>query len=347
MSSDIDPAEQPFEYYIEHLLEDRSLTDRRERSYRRTVSNFQAFLEDRSHSSTNDIDISDVRGFAKHLTEDCDLALSTVQTRLTSINKLYKDLNAMGVVNENPVQLVLNEIDFDTGRTQKRDITVAEMGSFLKRRCKHPIFLAVLTTLAKTGMRVGELVNLDIQDVYIDHPQVEEEYPALRPELEERSHDSIYITPEISEGDRYRGEIRQAGNKRERETLIPIDSELKQILINYLLVRPPTSVVKKPFFVGIGGCTNRLDQRLTKRTVHQQLAWRAEKEGWREDGYDSLNVSPHYFRHFFTTHANREMDKMTVKYLRGDKGDDVMEIYIHNWGNRVRKEYLANIYTLF
>jgi site-specific recombinase XerD len=92
MSTDIDPAEQPFEYYIEHLLEDRSLTDRRERNYRNTVSNLQAFLEDRPHSSTNDLDISDVRGFVKHLTEDCDLALSTVEINLTAINKLYKDI---------------------------------------------------------------------------------------------------------------------------------------------------------------------------------------------------------------------------------------------------------------
>lgn len=347
MTPDIDPSEQPFEYYLAHMLEDRSLTPRRKDNYHRVVSSFQDFLEDRDRSEPGNVDISDVRGFIKHLKEERELKENTIRTRLSPLNKIYKDMNTLGYINGNPVQAVLNQIELDSGSSQRRDITPAEMGSFLKRRCKHPLFLAVFTTQAKTGLRVGETVNLDIRDVHIDHPQVKKEYPALRSELEECPPDTMYITSEITEGGNYRGEIRQEGNKRKRSTFIPIDNELKQVLINYLLIRPSTRVIEKPFFVGIGGCTKRRDQRLTAATIGQQLAWRAENEGWRQDGYHPLNVSPHYFRHFFTTHADERMNDKTIKYLRGDIGDDSKDDYIHYWNNSIRREYLSKIYTLF
>ncbi|MFY4815602.1 integrase, partial [Haloarcula sp. AONF1] len=60
------------------------------------------------------------------------------------------------------------------------------------------------------------------------------------------------------------------------------------------------------------------------------------------------NVTPHYFRHFFTTHLrDRTGDRGVVKYLRGDVADDVIDTYTHNWGDQVREVYEANVYRLF
>ncbi|MUV61758.1 integrase, partial [Halobacterium sp. CBA1126] len=33
-------------------------------------------------------------------------------------------------------------------------------------------------------------------------------------------------------------------------------------------------------------------------------------------------------------------------YLRGDVADDIIDTYTHNWGDRVREVYLANVYSL-
>jgi integrase len=41
-------------------------------------------------------------------------------------------------------------------------------------------------------------------------------------------------------------------------------------------------------------------------------------------------VTPHYFRHFFTTHLrDRTGDRGIVKYLRGDVVEDVIDTYTH------------------
>ena len=70
--------------------------------------------------------------------------------------------------------------------------------------------------------------------------------------------------------------------------------------------------------------------------------------GWYADGAGAgENVTPHYFRHFFTTHLrDRIGDRGVVKYLRGDVADDIIDTYTHNWGDRVREVYEANVYSL-
>lgn len=345
MSSEVAPSEEPLTYYLEEELQTRSLTSRRNWNYQNTISLFKTYVLDQKDLDVAEVGRSEIRTFLNRLEDNENLASSTTRTYATALNVVYKELQADGILQKNPVQPVLRDRDFEEPPRRRREISTDEMGTFLKQHCNHPIFLAVFVLLAKTGIRVGELVNLDIRDVYLDHP-LSREYSALRSELDGRP-DTIYVTHEIEEGGEYRGEIRKAGNKRRRPTHIPIDEELKRVLVNYLLVRPPTAVVERPFFVGLGGTTKRLNQRLTPATVQSQLKKRAEEEDWVGESYHPMNVTPHYFRHFFTTHARNNMDPMVVKYLRGDKGEDVMDIYTHNWENRVRKEYLSSIYSLF
>jgi integrase len=83
--------------------------------------------------------------------------------------------------------------------------------------------------------------------------------------------------------------------------------------------------------------------------IRSVVADRAAERGWYREGGDATeNVTPHYFRHFFTTHLrDRTGDRGIVKYLRGDVATDIIDTYTHNWGDRVREVYEANIYRLF
>ncbi len=89
-------------------------------------------------------------------------------------------------------------------------------------------------------------------------------------------------------------------------------------------------------------------ERLQTSDVRYVVEKHAREHGWyRTGGGATENVTPHYFRHFFTTHLrDRTGDRGVVKYLRGDVASDVIDTYTHNWGDQVRTVYGANIYSL-
>jgi integrase len=82
--------------------------------------------------------------------------------------------------------------------------------------------------------------------------------------------------------------------------------------------------------------------------VHHLVETHARQWDWYRDGGGAeQNVTPHYFRHFFTTHLrDRTGDRGIVKYLRGDVAQDVIDTYTHEWGTRVRDVYQDNIYSI-
>ncbi|MFU8868290.1 HNH endonuclease [Natronococcus sp.] len=97
--------------------------------------------------------------------------------------------------------------------------TIADMCSSI---C-HPLSLAMISTVAKTGIGLGELCNLSINDIDIN----------------------ISGTGTVAEFDgsglivRYGGNLPYS-NRRERNqrTLIPIDNQLEHILSQWLAIRP-------------------------------------------------------------------------------------------------------------
>ena len=74
----------------------------------------------------------------------------------------------------------------------------------------------------------------------------------------------------------------------------------------------------------------------------------ARERGWyRTGGGTTENVTPHYFRHFFTTHLrDRTGDRGIVQYLCDDVASAVIDTYTHDWGDRVRETDLEHIYSL-
>jgi integrase len=240
--------------------------------------------------------------------------------------------------------LVTEEMDesIDTDPT-RREIAIEEMRSFFEG-IGHPMERAVIGTLLKTGVRVGECCNLDLRDLHIEDSEVRSAYSITHRGALEGRPDSIYVSSAPARGETYNGERRTASNKRKRDTVVPIDSELKRLLKEWLAIRPDTAPPGEPLFCS----TSEWGRRLTPSMVRSRVTDRADEYGWyRRGGGAEENVTPHYFRHFFTTHLrDRTGDRGIVKYLRGDVATDVIDTYTHNWGDRVRSVYEANIYRL-
>ncbi|GAB7008397.1 tyrosine-type recombinase/integrase [Halorubrum trueperi] len=336
-ASDVD---DPIGYFIEDLTY-HGKTERTRESYERVLRRFETFL----HAETTP-------GTATH--RDCmafvhslrgEVADSTVATYAAYLHRFYGYMTEVGAFEGNPMTLVMEEMDETVDKDPaRRDIPIPTMRAFVAG-IRHPLHRALVVTLLKTGMRVGECCNLDLRDLSIEDEELNAAYPVgERPVLADRPN-SLYVTSEATVGETVNGEVRTASNKRKRGTVIPIDDELSRTLKRWLAIRPDSPSPAEPLFVGTA---ERWGKRLDPQAVRHVVERYSREEGWyRTGGGAAENVTPHYFRHFFTTHLrDRTGDRGVVKYLRGDVADDVIDTYTHNWGDQVRETYVENVYRL-
>jgi integrase len=274
-----------------------------------------------------------------------DVSDSTVATYAAYLHRFYAYMTQVGTFESNPMTLVMEELDERVETDpERRDVSLDGMRSFLAG-ISHPLHRAVIVTFLKTGVRVGELCNLDVRDLRLDGSAAGTEYDlGGRPQLSGRS-DSLFVAAAPARGESYNGETRTASNKRKRDTVVPVDAELRRSLERWLAVRPDAVSPAEPLFCST---VDSWGQRLTPTGVRRFVTKYASEEGWYREGATAAeNVTPHYFRHFFTTHLrDRTGDRGIVKYLRGDVAGDIIDTYTHNWGDRVRRTYESNIYWL-
>jgi len=331
------------EDHISYFLEDiayQGKSDRTQEAYERVLRDFREYL----HSRDLTIETANHRDCMAYIHQlRGSVAESTVATYASYLNRFYDYMIRVDAFDDNPMSIVVEEID-ETINTDpsRRDISVSEMRSFVDE-ITHPLDRAVIITLLKTGMRAGELCNLDCRDLHLITPDYLDE-GGHRPRLDGRP-DSMFVDDAPQAGSVYNGQRRTASNKRKRATTIPVDEELRSALEAWLLVRPDPVSTADPLFVSTG---DNWGERLSPDMVHHVVERHARPFGWyRDQGGPEENVTPHYFRHFFTTHLrDRTGDRGVVKYLRGDVATDVIDTYTHDWGDRIRTVYLNNIYSI-
>lgn len=328
---------------IEDFLEEQRLhgkSERTLRAYRRVLRSF----EDSTTNGTRPIGTVDREACLRWVHEiRGEHKPSTVATYASYVNRFFRYQVATGNFDDNPMTIVIDQmtesIETDPVR---RDISLSEMRSFVNS-ISHPLTLAIVLTFLKTGMRVGELCNLDLRDLAIDSTNIDVNW-TVRPELDGRTN-AIFVDSSYSKGMIGNGQQRNASNKRQRSTIIPVDSELKKTLLRWLAIRPTARSPSDPLFIET---VDSWGSRVTPETVRYRIKQETEPWGWHREGADaSQNVTPHYFRHFFTTvMRDRLGDRGIVKYLRGDVADDIIDTYTHNWGDRVKHHYEHHIYSL-
>jgi len=342
MSHTDTPEEDPIAYFLQDIAY-QGKSERTQIAYERVLRDFARFLDDGDGQATETLAAATHRDCMAYIHSlRGAVAESTVATYASYLHRFYAYMTQVGTFDANPMALVVEEIDESIETDpQRREISLPEMQSFI-HRLSHPLDRAVIVTLLKTGIRAGELCNLDQRDLNLtDDPR---EGVTVRPQLEGRP-DSLYVSATPQRGTQTNGERRRASNKRQRDTVIPVDSELRVVLLQWLAIRPDPVSDGHPLFVGTADNWGR---RLTTDMVHHLVTSHASDAGWYHSGAGAAdNVTPHYFRHFFTTHLrDRTGDRGIVKYLRGDVAQDIIDTYTHDWGSRVREVYDTHIYQL-
>ena len=329
----------PVAYFLEDVTY-QGKSQRTRDAYQRVLTEFEEYLSGRN-LTLSEANHRDCMAWVHQLRGD--VGESTVATYASYLHRFYSYMAEVGTFEDNPMALVMEEIDESIATDpQRRDVSVPAMRAFVAK-LSHPLDQAVIVTLLKTGMRAGELCNLDLRDLNLG--DVAPDLPADHQAALDGKPDSVYVPADPAREETYNGERRTASNKRKRATTIPVDEELTTVLLQWLAVRPDPRSDARPLFLSTA---DEWGKRLTPDMVHHMVETRAREQGWyHTGGGPEENVTPHYFRHFFTTHLrDRTGDRGVVKYLRGDVASDVIDTYTHDWGDRVRDVYEANVYRL-
>jgi len=337
---------------VSYYLEDQEYHGKSERTreaYERVLRRFEGFLADEGRGPSGQSLTPEEAGRRECMAWVHSLrgehAPSTVASYASYVHRFYAYMTQVEEFDANPMALVVEEMDESIDKDPtRREISVPEMRTFVGG-ISHPLERALVVTLLKTGVRVGELCNLDLRDLALSDPELTDEFDlGGRVQLDGRP-ESLYVAAEPARGSSYNGEERSASNKRKRATVIPIDDELASVLKPWLAIRPDARSPAEPLFLSTSGDWGG---RVSTQAVRNVVERHARDHGWYQDGGGATeNVTPHYFRHFFTTHLrDRTGDRGIVKYLRGDVASDIIDTYTHNWGGQVRQVYESNVYRL-
>lgn len=268
--------EQPIERFLEARRDEITPSDLRRKEH--DIRRFEHYLLEEIAPDVNtdihgvrDAVMDDIVSFRdENLKPDPNLNNSTIAKKLSSLSHFYRVLNGHNAFIGNPVTVPLKKFRDNHDLSSKRPhIPFSRMQRFLNW-LTYPFSRAFWLCGLKHGTRISEAINTDLRCLHLDHPVfwhlVEDHDVALDPRIRDKP-DSMLIYEAFNEGDEIpnedtpgpetQGEIRDSasGNKRKEKagSILPVDSELKTALIEYLLVRPPTyTTTVNPLFVYSG-----------------------------------------------------------------------------------------------
>lgn len=287
-----------------------------------------------------------------------DMQENVAEKYVDTIRQMIDDLKQTPEVGSgNPFQEALNTDPFSyDDSTNKLEVPFGVLRRAIFN-IDHPLTLFVFVVLLKTGLRCAELSNLDERDVNLDRP-IAAALDAPRPEIRDKPN-TIYVDSSISEGDTVNGEVRKDGNKPKSYREIPLDEETVDLFEWYFGLAPTSKSPANPIvriFSNSGRSGKEVGDRMGPFGIYNRIVGIAEEHNWDVKG----GVTPHWCRHWFTTHLRAHIDdnevpigsaKEYVQGLRGDSDESVIDTYTHEWdiddeGKSYPEIYRDNIPTL-
>ncbi len=265
-----------------------------------------AFLETRRKNPLN-AERDDLRDFLAHLKAK-GLKFRTIDAIYTSLSAFYEFLIIEGLVEYNPVlpfrKYYLRRYKKDNDSETRKLISVEDasklVNSILDTRDR-----CILVLLFKTGMRVGELTSLDVDDIDLD-----------------------------------KGQVTLKLKKKRTNRVLFLDNEAIAVLERWLVARK-----NRKGGEGQALFLSKIGTRITKRTVENSIERHAERVGLHKPGARLEDrFTPHCARHWFVTHLLRAgMSRDFVKELRGDTRGEAIDIYNHIDRKDLKESYLAHV----
>jgi integrase/recombinase XerD len=166
------------ERFLDYLAAERGLSPHTLAAYRRDLGRYQTFLAERRIDDAGAARDEDVAAFVAHLSsvlhgDGKPYRTSSVARALAAVRSLHRFLVQEGDADEDPAAGVVRP---RVPRTLPRPLSVDEIGRILTSPVGGtPIALrdtAILETLYGAGLRVSELVALDVDDMDLEEGSV-------------------------------------------------------------------------------------------------------------------------------------------------------------------------------
>ncbi|MCD6206551.1 MAG: tyrosine-type recombinase/integrase [Methanosarcinales archaeon] len=212
-------------------------------------------------------------------------------------------------VTVNPCARIFKRLSRGRQQTRRPFKTVDDVGRMI-RTAFNPRDRALLTLIAKLGLRRGEVTGLDVVDVNLD--------------------DRMLTVKQHAD----HGAIMLPGRKNGVESTLPLDDETVKVLKVWLAVRQP---VDGALFVSRNGL------RLDNVTMWKIVKDHAAKAGLMTNGD---NITVHYFRAWCTYQLTINGCKPEiVQVIRGDVANTMANFYTREIlsFDDVRREYLKAV----
>ena len=239
-------------------------------------------------------------------------ASNTITNYICMISSFCEFLVFKGIKDSNPVPMFqrrylrMYKKKRPTLSSQERKlISIEEMAALINStvdvRNK-----AIITLLAKTGIRRNELIQIDLDDINWENQC-----------------------------------IKLKRHPKRSNTLVFFDDETARVIKAYLRVRVGRARPdENALFVGEGG------KRLRRNGIYNMVIQQAVRIRLHDPKSKRVedHFTPHCCRHWFTTMLARAgIDKDLLKELRGDARSESMDVYRHIDLEELRKAYLAHI----
>jgi integrase/recombinase XerD len=154
-----------FNDFLSYLKDVKKSSDNTLQAYERDLSKFLEFARENSISSFEEVKVDTVARYKKHLA-DIGLSTSSVSRSLSALRSLFQYLLSSGTVEHNPAREIPND---KADKKGPQVLTAKEIELLLSQPSLNDLKgirdKAMLELLYATGIKVTELINLNIDDV--------------------------------------------------------------------------------------------------------------------------------------------------------------------------------------
>ena len=153
--------------YLSYLELEKRYSKHTITSYKRDLQDFKEFIDEFYQLPVNQIELTHVRSYMVSLLEK-ELAKTSVSRKISSVKSFFKYLLKENIIDSSPVHLI------ETPKLEKRlpvFIKEDELAKLFEEIQYEEGFSGardklILTLFYQTGMRLSELINLKVSDVY-------------------------------------------------------------------------------------------------------------------------------------------------------------------------------------